>query len=194
MFVPQKAVLSGNIVTGMTDNPAFTDPEPPLADVTAKKVAMEAKYAEVQAADANCAMLRVELKQLEYEHDVALTALCTYGQNACGNDPAVLASANIPLAATPTPVGILPAPANVRARTLQAQKSKISWSRPRGAASFIGECAQSADGPYTQIYVGTKASMVSEDETPGTLYWFRVAAVGAAGRSDWSDPISKRAV
>ncbi|HEV7473405.1 MAG TPA: fibronectin type III domain-containing protein [Pyrinomonadaceae bacterium] len=39
--------------------------------------------------------------------------------------------------------------------------------------------------------MSTKSSFTVTGLTPGTRYWFRVAAVGAGGQSGWSDPASK---
>jgi hypothetical protein len=193
LLVPQKTVLSGTVITAMTGNAAFPDPSPTLVVMKEKKDALEAKYAEYIATKSSLATLRQELKQLEYDHDVALTNLSTYAQTACGNDPAVLASAGIPLAAAPSPIGTLPAPSDLRAQPGQSQTIVLVWSRLHGAKTYIAQMAESANGPWTQIYLGTRARTLAMNLTPGTLYWFRTAAVGAAGQSDWSHPVSSRA-
>ena len=72
-------------------------------------------------------------------------------------------------------------------------QTKLKWNLVRGAKSYIVECATSPDGPWVQVTVTTRISCLATNLTPGTKYWFRVRAVGAAGLSGWSDPAAKLA-
>ena len=49
-------------------------------------------------------------------------------------------------------------------------------------------------GVWTETCNGTRATCVATNLTPGSQYWFRVQVLGAAGWSDWRDPVVKRAV
>ena len=70
----------------------------------------------------------------------------------------------------------------------------LRWPRgSRGSKTFKAQCATSVDGPWTTIYEGTRARCTATGLVSGQLYWFRVAALGTAGQSDWSDPVPKRA-
>jgi len=46
---------------------------------------------------------------------------------------------------------------------------------------------------WTLGVVSTKSSATLSGLTSGTKYWFRVAAIGAAGQGAWSDPATKMA-
>ena len=46
---------------------------------------------------------------------------------------------------------------------------------------------------WRQIGIFTKTNFVTNSFTSGTKYWFRVAAVGAAGQGPWSFVIAMMA-
>ena len=71
--------------------------------------------------------------------------------------------------------------------------SELSWKRVYGASSHVGQWALSPSGPWTTFYMGSKARCPGTGLTSGTLYYFRVAAIGAAGQTPWSDISEKRA-
>jgi len=114
--------------------------------------------------------------------------------NVTGGDGAKLEGGGFPLERPRTPVGPLPAPTGLAAKAGAAPgTSACKWKRGRGDRSYIAQCATSPAGPWTTFYVGTKANCLAENLTSGTLYYFHVAAVGAAGQSPWSDISEKRA-
>jgi len=85
------------------------------------------------------------------------------------------------------------APANFHATTGDNPgEVDLMCDTQKGVQTHIGEWATTADGPWTQFYVGRKSSCASTGLTSGALCWFRMAAVGAAGRGPWAGPISKR--
>jgi hypothetical protein len=135
---------------------------------------------------------RNELGMTAVSLDEALTALASYAENVT-TDAAELASAGFPLAREPQPVGVLPAPSNLIVVPGQVGGCDLRWSRDRGTKTFIGEYAPAPEGPWTTIYNGTRARCTASGLTSGQQYWFRVAAIGSAGQSDWSNPVPKRA-
>ena len=46
---------------------------------------------------------------------------------------------------------------------------------------------------WTNAPPSTKSKCTIANLVAGTRYWFRVAAVGAAGQGPWSDPATKMA-
>ena len=82
----------------------------------------------------------------------------------------------------PTDVTVVPSQA--------AGCADVSWKSKRGYRSFTIERAEDAPVPVYHVIgnttkkFGTFNSMVS-----GRKYWFRVASVGPAGQSAWSDPV-----
>ena len=188
-----KMTLTGNIITNLTDNPAFEDPNPSLADLTAKKAACAAKHMEVEDLKSALATASVQEDMLLAELDAMLNDLADYAQNVTGGDADLLLSGGFPLAKLPAPIGMLPAPTGMVVTPGNTGSCTLRWKRDRGTSSFVGQCATSEAGPWTQFYNGTSSRCTADGLVSGTQYWFRVAAIGAAGQSDWSDPVPKRA-
>jgi hypothetical protein len=63
----------------------------------------------------------------------------------------------------------------------------------RGVQTYVAEYATAPAGPWTQGYIARASKCNITGLTPGTLYYFRVKAVGAAGPSEYSDIAEKRA-
>lgn len=92
------------------------------------------------------------------------------------------------------PLGLLPAPANVRAKAGPVEGAvSLLWSGVVGKLTYELEYATSVNGPWTRCYNKGRARHVCEGLTPGTEYWFRVRAIGDAGASEWSNPVRRRA-
>jgi len=120
--------------------------------------------------------------------------LAGYVESASGNNPATLESSGFTLTAPPIPVGVMSPPGNLRAEPSLSGTALLRWNRDRGGLSWRVQCAQDPTGTWTEIYNGARATCLAGNLTPGVQYWFRVQVLGAAGWSDWSDPITKRAV
>jgi len=87
-------------------------------------------------------------------------------------------------------VGPLPRPENVKAKmTEYPGVIKVSCAAVNGTQTYIYEC-RLHDEP-NQAWAQAKLSTKSREEIPGLVsgknYAFRVAAIGAAGQSPWSD-------
>jgi len=119
--------------------------------------------------------------------------LANYVQNASGGDPAKIQSAGFPVRNTPAPIGPLPAPGELEAQPSQTEGYvNIRWKCVKGASSYVVERAQDASQlNWTQALTTTKSRGVVNTMISGARYWFRVAAVGAAGQGAWTDSISK---
>ena len=115
---------------------------------------------------------------------------------AVTQDPAQLQSGGWTLRSdTSAPVGMLAAPSNPSVSCGDMAGSvDFHWdSMKRGVQTFLGEYSTSPDGPWTQFYAGKKSSTTASGLVSGTMYWFRVRAVGAAGPGPYSSAISHRA-
>jgi hypothetical protein len=119
-----------------------------------------------------------------------------HGAEEITQDEAELLSGGFAIAAASTPpVGMLPQPENLHASygDLDGEVDLGCNAIKRGVQSYVVENATSADGPFTQFYIGKASKSTCTGLTSGTEYWFRVRAIGAAGPSQWSEKTSSRA-
>ena len=96
---------------------------------------------------------------------------------------------------TSSPVGLLPAPANLRSKPGEMDGSvELVWKPlKRGKPQYIAECASLPNGPWTSVYTGPRASTTCTGLTSGAEYYFRVRSSGSAGLGPWSDITRRRA-
>lgn len=190
----QKLDLAANIVTNLTGNADFPNPNPPLPDLTTKRTDILAKKSELHDAQTTLDRLESELETLERELDSLLSSEGAYIQSASGGDETRILSAGVEVADVPTPAGPVAAPGNLRATGGDLDgEADLAWDPVQGRDTYIAECASTATGPWTQIYVGKKSSFTATSLTSGQLYYFRVRAVGTKGPGPWSDIAHKRA-
>jgi hypothetical protein len=194
LITAAKVVFYRNVIAALTGNVAFPNPPVTLSNFATEVDTVEGKSNEVAAAKTALVLAEWQLQQAVDAMDASGRALAGYVGSASMNNPATLESSGFSLTAPPTPVGILPPPTNLRAMPGLTGTALLRWNRERGGTSWLVECAENPSGPWTQIYSGTRATCVATDLTPGAVYWFRVKVLGAAGWSDWSDPVMKRAV
>ena len=190
----ENADLADLLVTNMTGNVNYLTPSPGLATLTAKATAARAKQTARNVAGAALTLADSELVTADDELTAALTSTGEYIQSASGGDETKIVSSGAGVSAPAAPVGPLPAPTNLRASGGDLEgTADLQWDPVRGRTTYIVECATTAGGPWTQIYVGSRSSTTATGLISGAQYWFRVRAVGAAGPGPWSDPATKRA-
>ena len=189
----EKIQFARQIVTDMTSNPNFPMPTPALPSVAAAATALEAAYNAAQTARQISKSKTAAIVPADEALNLALTQLANYVQNTSGGDPAKIQSAGFPVRDTPAPIGALPAPCGLEVQPGQNEgHMSVRWKGVRGASSYVVERAQ--DAPvlnWTQALATTKSRGVVNTMISGTRFWFRVAAVGAAGQGAGSDAISK---
>jgi len=67
----------------------------------------------------------------------------------------------------------------------------LQWEPVTKAKSYIIQQSNDPPGTWSQAGVITKSKYSVLNLTSGDKYWFRVAAVGTAGQSGWSDPATR---
>lgn len=120
-----------------------------------------------------------------------------YVQTASNGNAPVILTSGFDVKATPTPIGVLPPPLNLRV-DLNGTIGKmiVSWNAVAKARGYVLECAEVTEAPpvWKLIEVGGKPTITLNGQTVGVTYLFRVAAVGGTGgRSDWSTQVSRTA-
>ncbi|MDB6124467.1 MAG: hypothetical protein JWQ71_3460 [Pedosphaera sp.] len=189
--IPDKIQFARQIVTDMTGNPNFTTPLPALTGITAAALALETAYNAAQTA-------RQVAKSATATQDVKNDALnlilsqeANYVENTSNGDKAKILSSGFDVRNPSTPIGVLPQVADLSAGPSEDEGSAdLAWTGVRGAKSYAIERApNSADLQFVMVGTSTKTKTSLNTMTPGNKYWFRVAAVGAAGQGAWSDPV-----
>jgi len=188
-----KAALGTDIWNSTKTKPEFTAASPTPAEL---KTAIDGVTGQVTLIAATQAALDAATLGMPDKTAILDDVLGRYASFAesKSKDKAVLAGWSFPVRAERSPVGQLPAPGDLQvSQGDMASSLEPHWDPVRGATAYIVDIAESADGPWTQKYVGTKANCIITGLVSGKEYWLRVCAVGAAGPSDWSDRASKRA-
>ena len=93
-------------------------------------------------------------------------------------------------------LGPLPAPANLVATMGdQIGSIDIGLNRVHGASSYVFHKTQTPNTPdsWQHAAISSKSSCTISGLTSGQHYWFRAAAIGAAGQGPWSDNASQLA-
>ncbi len=195
MPVPQKIQYVRQIINSMTGNPNFAAPSPALATLKQGVDTLEHAYKQAkQTRD-----LAKEQTTVANEKEAALDALvmqeANYVQNVTAGDKAKIESAGFNVRNAAAPIGPLPAPTNVRvAPTETAGALTMSWQGVHGARAYNVQRALDTghELEWNTVLSTSRATRVQVNSMiSGTRYWFRVAAIGAAGEGPFSDPISK---
>ena len=168
-----KAVL---IVTSMTNNPAFTNPIPTLADVQtaldnyAKNLTAAAGLGRTNVADKN--QSRDLLEQL-------LSQLGMWVMFIANGDLAILTSSGFTVSKDPQPRK-LDKPGDVTLSYGITAGTLISSIAKGNANSFIHEITDALPTENTvwTSYPSSTSQFTFTNLTPGKQYWVRVAAIG----------------
>jgi hypothetical protein len=185
---------SRGIVADMTDNPHYPTPTPTLAVVTTAINDFETAVTNAEDGGKTLTAIKRE-KRAALEQ--LMRQLASYVQVACNGDMAALLSSGFPVQKpTREPIGVLQAPANLtvtfgpRSGELRASAEPVN-----GAGIYNWQLSTAANpAQLIQTLQTTAASNTFTGLTPGVVYQVVVNAVGSAGPSDWSDPISQMAV
>lgn len=190
-----KIALVKKILQMMTGNANFTTPVPPLVDVQTQLTATEKAKTNADAAKATSKQKTAIQHQEEKSLDTIITKLANYVEVIANDDVAIIESAGFTPASKPSPIGELHAPQGVAVSTGDdAGELDIHWDVVLGAKSYIIQI-NSVDPlkevEWKEYTLPTKSSNTLKNLASGTRYWVRVAAVGSAGKSGWSDVATK---
>jgi Fibronectin type III domain len=185
---------TNTILTAMTGNTNYPTPSPALTAVTTALNDFTTTLA--NAADGGITLTSIK-NDKRAELVALLRELANYVQGACNGDLTVLLSSGFPIQKPQRfPIGVLPAPTNVTV-SLGALSGELDAAMPPvfGAAIYNWRLtATSAPTVVVQSTQTTAARNTFTGLTPGVVYTAEVNAVGSAGPSDWSNPVSKMAV
>jgi hypothetical protein len=195
MSVAQKIPFLRNVIQMMTGNPKFPTPTPTLEDAQESLSALESAKAKADEAKATSKEMTTLLNQQEDATDLVITKLANYVEVASNDNAAVIESAGFTPASKSKPVGELPAPQGVAASSGDnAGEIDVHWDFVKSSKSYIVQINivdPLLEGEWKEKALPTKSSVTLTGLVSGTRYWVRVAAVGSAGTSGWSDPATR---
>jgi hypothetical protein len=194
LSITEKIAKARQIVNALTGNAAFATPTPALPAITTAVDDLETASAETQAARQAAKTKTSAQNQKEDALDKVITQLSAYVESIAGDNEELIRSAGMDTRAAATASGTPGVPGALSA-TAGDHDSEVdlSWDPVTQARSYVIE--QSADPPtptsWAHAGVSTKSTTTIKNLTGGTRYWWRVAAVGTAGQSGWSDPATR---
>lgn len=170
----------------------FPTPDPSVADYLVKHNALATGLNLVTSLEGQLQAARNALPALAADLKTnGLEARATYVEQVTGGDPAKIPVSGFAVAsATGTPIGPLPRPENVKAAMGDNPGSiKVSCEPVKGTQTYVTDCREH-DNPasaWQQAKLSTKSRNLITGLISGKNYAFRMAAIGAAGQSPWSD-------
>jgi Fibronectin type III domain len=181
-----------NVITLMTDNAQYPAPSPTLkvlgTTVDALETAVHDALGGGKIAIATRNAARAEMLSL-------LRQEAAYVTGNCNADLVLLLSSGFAPVKAPSPVGLLPAPENLRfSLTGISGELHLRFNRVHNAANYSVQTAQNPEGPWVDQDLSTSTRVTISGLTPGKVYWVRAQANGSAGPSGWGGPANAMAV
>ncbi len=177
------------ILNALTDNPAFTEPQPTLA--TLKSCSEKFSNALTEAASGSKEAI-VRKNDVRTELEGVLKHLAGYVQIVSQGDEALILSAGFDVRKKPSPVGILEKPKSLTVRPGKNSGSvELISSIVPNARFYIFEYVEApiGDGSRWQQVVHTRHNLLLEGLESRKEYAFRVAAGASSTFRVWSDVI-----
>lgn len=187
---PMEVVERGRAhVAALTGNLTYPTPVPTLAAITAASDALEtAEIAVTNNGGRQDTLIRNErLRELKE----LIKQLAGYVQAVSGGDPVLIASAAFTTRKLPEPVGVLPAPGNLRVRiTSLPGELNVRWDGVKDRRIYqlqINSTDPLVEADWSPLVMTGKNFFTATGLTSHKVYSFRVNAVGADGVGPWSD-------
>ena len=194
LSVTEKLAKGRQIVTAMTNNDHFPNPSPALPQITTKLDDLDKAFGLVQAARSEVSTRVGVQDHAEAEVDQLLTQLAGYVESVAGRDDTLITSVGME---TKTARSTSTTPSEPQALSAAAGNQEgvimLSWKPVPNAKSYTIEASTDPANAasWTHVDIATSATKAINSLKSGTRYWFRVAAVGAGGRSGWSEQATK---
>lgn len=192
--VPEKIRKARQVLAQLMGNPNFPTVAALSAELTAATSTLESGYDAAIEARSAAAAKTAALNTVERAFDGSFTRLGSHIEDTSQGDEAKIKSAGLDVRTDARPVGELPAPHGLTVSVGDDEgELDLHWDRVKGAASYTIETTPDPAqvSGWQQAGVVTKSSHTLAGLTSGHKVSVRVAAIGAAGKSPWSDPVAK---
>lgn len=195
-LTPAALVEKGrNHIEDCTGNADVTLPAGFLTDFAAACDALESSNMAVsQNGGKTDHLLRNERRAVVEEF---IRKLAGYVEAQCTNDAEKIASAGFTIRKTPSPVGMVAAPNNLRAkRGVLGGEVDLRWDRVKGRlmyAVYVNAGDPNVEDGWTLLTQTSKNYHVADGLTTDRVYYFRVQAIGTMGAGPASDSAVSKA-
>jgi hypothetical protein len=180
----------------MINNTYFPQQDAALFEVKEITDKLEDKYDEVKTERQIVQERTIELYDIEKELDKKLTLLAAYVESRAKGDINIIHSAGMEVRDDALPLGIPPKLTILSVKeTSYPGELKLCWEKVRGAKIYNIEFTDNIENDSNwKLYDSTtKSKEIVINLKSGTKYWFRVQAIGSAGKGPFSEPAVKYA-
>src|SRR5438552_1705940 len=125
--------------------------------------------------------------------DGFLTRVGAYVSNVAAGNAAIIELARLGVRNPTGRVGVLDAPTDLKAAPNDNPGAvELKWRANRFAKAYQVQFATDMTFPAatSKTQLASRAKILVANLTTATRYWFRVAAIGAAGPSNWTNPVA----
>ena len=190
-----KRIQSGRLVVeSLTNNPHFPDAGPWRAMLLAATNELEASYNAAQSSR------QITASKISFQHEKAkefnhiMATVARDVANASNLVPEKVLSAGFNLCGANKAIGVLTVPTGFTVSPSEHSGTmEMYWKTVRGAFTYSIERAldQTGELEWSQVATTSKTRATVNSMTSGQKYWFRVSALGTAGKSPPSVPMAK---
>lgn len=186
-----KLVKGQDIITKSTNNPAVPGNAAALAAFSNAQADLQAANADYEASRQAGLQLQSAREDALAVWNTALNGLAGVTENATQGNATDILSAGFDIRGASTPKPPLGAPTDLLAQTNGSPGvTKLSWRPLDGVRLYLIQRNPnpSVETGWVQVATSTKARCETDGVDPGTVMWYRVAAVDSTGQGPWSAP------
>lgn len=189
----QLLTLARRVRSGMTDNPHFPDPDPPVEVLSTEISRLTDQLRDYAALRSELRRRRVEMDATVAELRALLRRVAHHVDNRSEGDAEKILSAGLDVRREPTPLR-MPALTRLEAGPGRDEGTvRLSWERCPARPTY--EIQRALEDPggrdsWEHAALSTRSRVLLTGQPSGSRLWYRVRAVSPRGAGAWSDPAS----
>ena len=192
--IAEKIAMGNEVKQALDGNPDFPGASTLITELLSATSELLTSKTDADAIDEKSKSLTKIQTQKEGSFDRVMNKIGNHVDDVSQGDPAKIASAGLEhfFPGDAPDIGKLQRPESLSAAEGDKEgEIDLNWDSVRGAKSY--EIAISPQNPnnWTHAATAVPSKHTIKGLDSGKRYWFRVAAIGAAGRGPWSDPAIK---